>query len=400
LLCVASVVAGVGLTAAMMDHARTFLAGAMARLRPRLEGLVYVIGLGLAGLIGLDLFFLTRHERGFSYASARFHPFLTYHLPGTYVYSHAQERYVTDTRGLRFAQAKPVDTVRIVLSGASTMWGHYQDNSRCPARVLEASLRHADPGRRYEVLTVAVQGKYQLNELIDSVVTLPHWNPDLVISLNGFNEVWYGEDPSLYEGMPSVAPQIEAALELPPLPALFHARLHIGAALLAGRLSKPPGQVLSEPLGYEPPRYYSYLRQTAEALGRAGIPYAHSFCPSALEKLQPTPAERAVITPWRDLEAVVKRRRAIAARIVDEADQISFDAMAAFDTDVEVFQDLCHLNDVGVRRLADELVRHVPQWISRRPPVALLPRPEEFPPLGSPARVHLGAKSAADYLGQ
>ena len=74
--------------------------------------------------------------------------------------------------------------------------------------------------------------------------------------------------------------------------------------------------------------------------------------------------------------------------------------MAAFDTDVEVFQDLCHLNDVGVRRLADELVRHVPQWISRRPPVASLPRPEEFPPLGSPARVHLGAKSAADYLGR
>jgi hypothetical protein len=82
------------------------------------------------------------------------------------------------------------------------MWGDTLDNEQSPAAYLRRFLARDYPNKKFEVITLAHRGKYQLNELIDSVVTIPHWEPDLVVSWNGYNEAWYGEKADHYEGMP------------------------------------------------------------------------------------------------------------------------------------------------------------------------------------------------------
>jgi hypothetical protein len=313
-----------------------------------------------------DLLFLGR-GKPFDYRRAQFHPFLTYAALDTYAYDHATEGVVKDSRGTEFSQQKPDGVTRIVLTGASTMWGARLDYGQSPPRVLARILEAMYPDRKFEVLTVALPGKYQLNELIDATVTLPHWSPDLVVSFNGFNEIWYGELEDRYEGMPYIAPAAELALTVRPLTALGYANTFFGASLWKRRLEKNPQPLHSTraPVAYEPPRYYAYLRRTARSLREMGIPYVHAFTPNIHE----LPSHRELPLSPKDADTNVRERRGKSTAIVREERQFVYDVMVPLlgSNQDEVFFDDCHLTASGVELVMNDIARRIPDWIARKP---------------------------------
>jgi hypothetical protein len=322
------------------------------------------VALALTTLVAADLFFLPEWFGHFR--RLKFHPFLTEDAPDSYKYAHAQERYVYDSRRrLRFAQRKPPNTIRIVLLGASTMVGAANATESAPGRRLLYHLRQAQPDQAFEVITLAEPGTFQLQELIDAAVTLPHWDPDLVVSWNGFNEVWFGEEESRYEGMPGGALDVEVSVDASGVDAWLYRHSFFGARLLRRRreaLGKRYG--LQERDAYEPPRYYAYLQREAELLARAGIRYASSFCPNVAEKRPRSLEEERQDVDLGALALRVAERRRRGSAIVRAAGQISYDAMESLNgTTATLFVDLCHLNDEGADRAARDLARRVPEWL-------------------------------------
>jgi hypothetical protein len=325
--------------------------------------------MALAVAVAADLFFVSNWVGRFE--RLKFHPFLAYDDPGSYKYAHAQERYVYDVRHrIWFSQRKPPGVVRIVLMGASTMLGSLNSTERSPGARLLWHLKAARPGRVFEVITLAEPAKYQLNELIDAAVTVPHWDPDLVVSWNGFNEVWYGEGEDHYEGMPNTATEVEASIEASALEAWLYRHTFFGSRLFDWACERASARyALREPDDYEPPRYYAYLRREARLLGDAGIRYAHSFCPNVSEKSPRSPAEKRETLRLAWLRAEVVERRRLSAQIVREEGQIAYDVMESLTgTEQTLFADFCHLNDEGSDRAARDLASRVLQWLTQPKP--------------------------------
>lgn len=285
-----------------------------------------------------------------------YHPHLAYPIPGSYIYDHARERSVRDARGFEFQQKKPAGVTRIVLCGASTMHENI-------AETLREELLVRTSERRYEVITTAFPGKYQLNELIDVSVSVPHWQPDLVISINGFNEIWYGEKGTFYEGMPYIDVMMRAA---DPVSAVFARVSHLGAVLLTRRSFRPNGAILRDSAEYEPPRYYDYLRMTARSLASRNVPYVGIFCPTVLERDRPTESEREALGRDGAWKTQVAERRRRAAEIVQEEGQFPHDLMPALrDVEGPVFRDECHLTPLGIQIVCKDLADRIPGWIDQ-----------------------------------
>jgi hypothetical protein len=236
-----------------------------------------MFGIGMLVTLGItcDLFMSTHPPTPVGVPSqlyrTQYHPVFTYRPEGSYVLSPEQERVVADFRGVRFAQQKPDGIQRIVLNGASTMWGHELDARDCLRARIEARLQERFPDRRWEVLCIAYPGKYQLNELVDTAVTLPHWKPDLIVSFNGYNEVWYGETRSLYAGMPHIEDQIAFGSLEATLARFTHLGEWVASMARSGKRLEPR-RIKVDLSG--PPRYYSHLRLTARTLRGCGIRYA------------------------------------------------------------------------------------------------------------------------------
>jgi hypothetical protein len=320
-------------------------------------------------VLAVDLYFMPdRTTDGFE--RGRYHPWLTYDERTSYAYAHAQERRVRDFRGVEFSQHKPAGTTRIVLDGASTLWGHFQDDAHCPGRRLLEYLHAGAPGRSFEVITVARPGKLQLNELIDAAATLPHWQPDLVVSWNGFNEVQYAEADGRYEGEPYIGPQLEASIEASAFEAWAYRLTFVGARLFDRAVRAREGRYrIREREVYEPPRYYAYLRETARLLRSEGIRYAYSFCPNVLEKRSRSREESRVAMDVSEKAPEIAERRRRSSEIVLSQAQISYNAMEPLQqADEALFNDPCHLNQEGVDRSMKDLALRIPEWL-RRPTV-------------------------------
>jgi hypothetical protein len=364
-----------------------------------------VFGIGMLVTLGFsgDLFMSTQPPTPIGVPSqlyrTQYHPVFTYRPQGSYVLSPEQERVVADFRGVRFAQQKPGGTQRIVLNGASTMWGHMLDDQDCLRARIEARLHERFPDRRWEVLCIAYPGKYQLNELVDTAVTLPHWKPDLVVSFNGYNEVWYGEMRTPYVGMPHIEDQVAFGCLEAPLARFTHSGQWVASMARSGKRLEPR-RIKVDLSG--PPRYYSHLRLTARTLRSCGIRYAYCFCPNVYEvhernRAGPRQASRAGAhrghvdtttggAEYLELESEVRGlvsvlagsepklpalrdRRRKSAEIVREEGQISFDATKCLlNQSSPVFLDPSHFNRLGTQAVADEIANSIPQWLADRSP--------------------------------
>ena len=88
---------------------------------------------------------------------------------------------------------KPLDLYRIVLLGGSSAAGlGVSDNRETIASQLERQL-NADAGTsavRYQVLNFGAAGGYSGAEVTKFLLQLVHLHPDMVISLDGFNDAW------------------------------------------------------------------------------------------------------------------------------------------------------------------------------------------------------------------
>lgn len=295
-----------------------------------------------------------------------YHPFFAYRVPNSYQYAHALERNVVDLKGVKFQQVKSDDRIRIVLSGASTVWGVGLEHDESLPVVLQRELESRYPEHRFEVITVAYPGKYQLNELIDSVVTLPHWNPDVVISLNGFNEIWYGEDDDRYEGMPYIEYQMRTRGTLATLANRFSHFAAYRFAVQRDNSTSPYGlKQADDQLG---PRYENYLRATARNLRQHDIPYVYGFCPNVRERLDPHEQEQQILMDEESWQQQAAPRRAAANAVIREQQQHVYDVMQPLNqagSATAMFMDPCHLTPEGVERVATDLARRLPEWCSR-----------------------------------
>lgn len=329
------------------------LAAALRALGRRLsggaEGIAVGVGWALVLALTVDLFFVGTQKQA-HVPGPRYHPWAAFWWEDCYLTSHAREGVVKDLRGTSFAQKKPEGVTRIVLTGASTMWGLHLSDSDAPAGQLKKALEQRYPHRKFEVLAIAAPGKYQLNELVDAAVTIPHWSPDLVVSWNGFNEIWYGEEKDRYEGMPFIAMQLEGVLAAPPWLAAGSRTpsYALGAAYARATDGYRSPYALKAPVEYEPPRYYAYLAETARILKSFKIPYLHSFCPNVAEKVARTPAEdKRILNDWA---RQVPERRARSREIVLAEGQMSYDVMDGLrNQPEELFDDPCHLTATGAR---------------------------------------------------
>ncbi len=335
---------------------------------------LFVIGvLGMAA-VASDLYFVGKGDPFF--ASPKYHPFLAYNRMGCfnyYPYSHATERYVNDIRDYHFQQKKPEGVRRIILNGASTVWGHGLEKDEILARCLERALLKKYPEQKFEVITVAWPGKYELNELVDTVITLPHWEPDLVISLNGYNDIAYGEGDGRYEGMPYFCQQLEWVTNLTSTKKFFYTHSYFGRTIWnqsCWSYRMPYGLV--EPLRYEPPRYYSYLRLTARNLASLGIPYVFGFCPNTVEREHMTPEERGVLNESQvALKQAILERRIISDHILQEEGQLVYNPMEPLEhLDEPAFFDQCHLYAKSTNVLAEDMAEHVQEWLTHKPKMA------------------------------
>jgi hypothetical protein len=300
----------------------------------------------------------------------QYHPVFTYAVQDTYVTRDARERVVRDYQGTTFNQTKPSDVVRIVLSGASTVWGHGLSGPQTLRTQVESKLRTRVPEKKWEVICVAYQGKYQLNELVDTVSVLPQWDPDLVIGLNGYNETWYGETPGRYFGQPFIDDQTKLTFG----ETLWARLTHLGPVLFA--MERKPQLITETDIDPEiPPLYYNQLRLSARALKGLGIPYAYSFCPNVFELPDAHENERSLRNrldqsaagDQRPKSVVVRERRLASATIIQEEGQITFDVMELLkDIPASRFIDECHLTADATEVLADRLVESIPWWLLAR----------------------------------
>ena len=338
-----------------------------------------ILGFLFSTGVAFDLYFI--HQDSHCFKIPRYHPFLTFPASSdesfewTYAYNHAQEERVKDLRGREFAQKKPEDTIRIILNGASTMFGHRIPSKIALPALLQKRLEDLYPDKNFEILLIAWSGKQQHNELIDSVVTIPHWKPDLVISLNGWNEFWYGEHHSnRFEGMPYRQYQIERIVNLP-TPLLFlcnHSYFFNNLLLHTNTFMDEKRYEIKKRNKYEPPRYFEYLRRGAKALADEGIPYVYAFCPNVAERKVIPEKEKKFLTgnplvnedTGKRMIADAPKRRAKVEKILEDENQQSYDVMTFINnTDEVLFFDCCHFTKEGMEKLADDMAERIIPWI-------------------------------------
>ncbi len=296
----------------------------------------------------------------------QYHPIYTYAEPGAFMTVDAREREVRDYWGRPFLQTKPAGVTRVILAGASTVYGHGLKLEDTLTHRLQAALRRDAPERKFEVICLAFPGKTQLNELVDCATLVPRWQPDLVVSMNGFNEVWYSEQPGLYLGQPYIEEQAKFSFG----DVLLAKTSHLWPVVLGMNIEPPPGPVTELEPGK--PHAYGYLDTNAKLLKLLGIRYAFAFCPTVFELEHPSPSDQAWQKGGTELasggegsrETVVKQRRVELREIVERQQQRSFPVMEWMqDFSGDLFVDECHLTAGATEQLAERLAREIPRWI-------------------------------------
>lgn len=98
-----------------------------------------------------------------------------------------------DDPALAIFPEKPIGAYRILLLGGSSVAGDgASDNRETISSQLERQLNATtgDSGLQYQVLNFGLRGGYTGSEVMTFLMQLVHLQPDMVISLDGFNDAW------------------------------------------------------------------------------------------------------------------------------------------------------------------------------------------------------------------
>jgi hypothetical protein len=298
------------------------------------------------------------------------------------------------------ALAKPQGTVRIFLMGASAafgtggLWPHI--DSRYPVlhdsvtidAYLERQLATVRPDLRFEVINAAIPSTWTHHSFIYLSQTILHYDPDLVLFLDGFNDFYqcdaghdqflsytYGERASTIMGPPTFGALVQANG--------WWISRKSAAAYLAFRTVQQVGQLLSRP-GDRPPipvdECFATFQRTfpsnALAMWRRSATLLRSEGVDGIFMLQPmlmlerdrqtlTPVERQLltfdVTAWPTGREPYIRRAApwasdTAQRTIEATGQHYLDLTGAFrDVTFQAFTDYAHLtpeaNELLARRI-------------------------------------------------
>ena len=313
-------------------------------------------------------------------------------------------------RGAPFSVAKSAGTVRIVLMGASTIYG-VVDESQTSAVQLAKRLQHPGSSQRVEVLNGGLAGwtSYEtVRHLEQRVVDLA---PDVVIVLDGRNEIFpelfrnYREDYSHFRD-----PHHNTVLSNYWYKKLFRVshlamllatggRGHLGfhsesenPAYASIRSENRPSEEEMIRFSRDPARLEGYRRNLAREIGIAharGITIALATMPFNVDKFVsgflPVPRNGG----RQALAEMVRRNNDLVRQMARDSSVILVDA-AALSRVPGLLRDDCHFTPEGEQAFADLLAAALADWMRERAERAEL-GPGESDPAGPRAGGNLKA---------
>ncbi|MEE8579994.1 MAG: SGNH/GDSL hydrolase family protein [Myxococcota bacterium] len=268
------------------------------------------------------------------------------------------------------AMPKPSGVVRIFVTGGSAAYGSGAPSGdrTIPGFLAAALERELRPrtGRHYEVINAASPAWSTTQERILIENRLSELAPDLVVSLSGSNDVYWGSQGRNVLWFRTLADEhyfslldlIHRRTGFPPLP---------NAIASGGESGGPPIPV---PPRIVTQRLVKNLRLAASALAQRGVPYVFALQPtlattgkslSAHERLQKDLGEGFsrgstdyFARAYRAIDTRLSKLRMRNFHYLDLADV--FDADEA---DQEIFLDRFHFGDRGNQRIAGRLHREL-----------------------------------------
>ncbi len=258
---------------------------------------------------------------------------------------------------------KPRNTVRVFLTGGSVAYGTgAPSQDRIVSAYLERMLqaRAGDEPTHFEVFTLASPGWASTHERILIENRLSELEPDLVISLSGVNDVWWGS-------------QGRNVMWFRAQPDTFFFGLLDLAFRAGGRgpLSNVVGmQPTSVPPAVVAKRLSKNVRLAAGALAEQGVPYVFALQPTLSTTGKTlTVRERAIAAPNRSYNRVCYRVIGRHLRALERENFLYEDLTDVFDSlpsSEEIFIDTGHVGDKGNRHMAARLAKRVRKAIELR----------------------------------
>lgn len=142
------------------------------------------------------------HDQPYYLTEANIHPFLQYSLKELNNQQNSQLHI--DEQGFRgenVEKAKPKNTYRIFILGGSTVFNSTTPYELSFPRLIEKQLQKEYPTYRIEVLNAGRDGYTSEHSLIQYLFDIRDYHPDLIILLQGINDLYYScNSPGLTNG--------------------------------------------------------------------------------------------------------------------------------------------------------------------------------------------------------
>ncbi len=298
----------------------------------------------------------------------------------------------TNDLGFRDAPIEPrrSNERRVLVLGGSTAWGlGASANEHTVSGALEARLNRDAQGVRYRVMSGAYPAWQSRHELITLMEFYDRFDPDVVIALTGYNDLFtltYGSDGELHTRPESrmLARAVDESLRpMTTLQALrkvagslgiwrivIHFREQVAAAKPREAITRYEKSMSDKVTPLIRDRYLTM----ADFTRRHGARLIIALQPDIFTTRKPMTAEELAVKhtiteSQHDISATYSRYRAdLLAQLNEQlpaADVAVIDLAGVLDaTDEPVFIDACHLNDAGYHALAKSLQAQLTQQVA------------------------------------
>jgi lysophospholipase L1-like esterase len=289
-------------------------------------------------------------------------------------------------RGPEITRAKPSGVRRVVVVGGSTVYGAMDDDPATVSQQLEAILRQ-EVGPNIQVINAGVPGYVALNEVTFVCADLLDLQPDVVVVVDGLNDVYYG---TLEEWPAQIAADqlgILADGRCAEIPAMVdrtafrygllkhHAQMLARDGLLATfrqlhMIAPPAPRVISESIIDLHARSLGLVAQYGRARGSAVIAALQPLVAVGNKRLSPTEVDAIAregswdVGGWAELARVMYAHFAATTRPAVEAEGGTFvDLSGTFDAEpgTTYADDAVHYTALGQQRLAKALAALIEQ---------------------------------------
>lgn len=287
-------------------------------------------------------------------------------------------------RGPEVSLGKPAGTVRIILFGGSTTHGWGVDDTATIDAYLRERLARDHPGRRFEVLNLALDG-FDSNAIVERLrAEGVKFQPDFIIVNTGINDVRNVRIPNLQDpdertliwesvlrrlraeqatGGPSLWSRAKHTLMIARLPSI------LGDATTNRRTESARPTEKVNPEGIQ--IFTRNLHRVAALADSAGAILLLSTPPSSL-RTKYKPDAVSTISYWVvNAETTQQVRDTLAARLRGVADSMRLAGgrvgHVPHSLSDDLFFDDCHLTSRGNRQMAEDFASAIDAWLPKAP---------------------------------